>query len=103
MRNEITVPILPENRVFEYPYSSMSMYIRKQKDTRKLIDTDFILGYVNENDKAKARIEYAAVVTEKRDLGINTKLRKYLEEFEKFKELWDKYQSDACYCEGNEP
>jgi hypothetical protein len=28
---------------------------------------------------------------------------KHLEELEKFKELWDKFQSYACYCdeEGN--
>jgi REP element-mobilizing transposase RayT len=71
------------NRVFEYPYSSMAIYLEEQKDTRKLVDTDFILGTVNENDRARARAAYAEMVAEKRDIGTNTELRKYLEEFEK--------------------
>jgi hypothetical protein len=27
---------------------------------------------------------------------------RYLDRFEKFKALWEKYQSDACYCDEDE-
>lgn len=68
---------------FEYPYSSMGIYLGKIKDKRNLVDTDFVLGCVNEVNKSKAIKAYAEMVVEKRELGINVKLRKYLEEFQK--------------------
>jgi putative transposase len=74
---------LPEysGREFEYPYSSMRFYISRHKDKRKLVDTDFILSCVNGTDKNLAIKAYLQMVTEKRDTGINKKLRQYLEEF----------------------
>ena len=59
----------------------MSIYTGKQKDRRKLIETDFILRSVNELDREKARKAHLAMVIERRDIGINAKLRKYLEKF----------------------
>ena len=68
---------------FTYPYSSMGIYIGLYKDKRNLIDTDFILGCVNEENRSKAVKAYTQIVIEKRDIGINKKLRQYLEEFDK--------------------
>jgi putative transposase len=70
-------------REFEYPYSSMGIYLGKVKDRRNLVDTDYILGCVNEIDRDKAIKAYSEIVIEKRDIGINSKLREYLEAFEK--------------------
>jgi putative transposase len=70
-------------REFEYPYSSMGIYLGKIKDKRELIDTDHILGCINENDRSKAIKAYSEMVTERRDIGINKKLREYLNEFNK--------------------
>jgi putative transposase len=81
------------NKVFEYPYSSMGIYLGKQKDIRNLVDTDFILGYVNENDKAKAKKAYAKMVAEKQEIEINAKLQKYLEEFEKEQYEYKSYRT----------
>jgi len=69
------------NNVFDYPYSSMGIFLGKQKDTRGLIDTDFILGCINENDRGKAVTAYAELVANRRDTELDTKLRKYLEDF----------------------
>jgi putative transposase len=81
------------NRVFEYPFSSMGIYLGKLKDRRNLIDTDFILGYVNENDRIKAIKAYTEMVVEKREVGINVKLRKYLEEFAKEQYEYKSYRT----------
>lgn len=67
----------------DYPYSSLGIYLGKRKDRRDLIDTDFILGSVNEIDKGKAIKAYSEMVIEKRDMDTNINLRKYLEEFQK--------------------
>jgi len=80
-------------KVFEYPYSSMGIYLGHQKDTRKLIDTEFILGCVNENDKARAITAYTEMVVEKRAIGSNSKLRQYLEEFKKEQYEYKSYRS----------
>jgi putative transposase len=68
-------------REFEYPYSSMGIYLGKIKDRRNLIDTTFILGCIEEDNKDKAIRAYADMVIEKRDTGINTKLKQYLAKF----------------------
>jgi REP element-mobilizing transposase RayT len=68
---------------FEYPYSSMGIYIGKQRDKRNLVDTEFVLGCVNENDRNRAIKAYTEMVIERRDIGINKKLIEYLEEFRK--------------------
>ena len=82
-----------ENRTFEYPYSSMGIYLGKQKDVRKLINTEFVLGCISENDRAKAVEAYADLVIQKRDVGTNTKLKKYLEEFDKEQYEYKKYRT----------
>lgn len=71
------------NRVFDYPYSSMGIYMDKIKDGRKLVDTDFVLCSMNETDKARAKASYAEMVAQKRETGINQKLKEYLDEFQK--------------------
>lgn len=68
---------------FEYPYSSMGIYLGKIKDRRNLVDTDFILGCVNESDRNTAIKAYAEMVIERREIGINKKLREYLDKFNK--------------------
>jgi putative transposase len=68
-------------REFEYPYSSMGFYLGKKKDKRCLIDTDFILRCVNETDRSKAIKAYADMVIERKDIGINRKLKAYLADF----------------------
>ena len=68
-------------REFEYPYSSMGIYLGKIKDRRNLVDTDYILGCVDESDRNKAIKAYSEMVIERRDIGINRKLRAYLDEF----------------------
>ena len=72
---------------YEYPYSSMGFYLGKQKDKRELVDIDFILRCVNEADKSKAIKAYLEMVIERRDIGINKKLKEYLDEF--LKEQYD--------------
>jgi putative transposase len=76
---------LPEynGREFEYPYSSMGIYLGKIKDRRNLVDTEYILGCINESDKHKAIKAYSEMVIERRDIGINKKLKEYLDEFNK--------------------
>ena len=66
---------------FDYPYSSMGIYLGKVKDKRNLVDTDFILGCVNEANKSRAIKAYADMVLERRDIGINKKLKAYLDDF----------------------
>ena len=87
---------LPEynGKEFEYPYSSMGIYMGKRKDKRGLVNTDFILGCVNESDKSKAIKAYAEMVIEKRDMGINRKLSEYLEAFKKEQYIYIEQRSD---------
>jgi putative transposase len=77
---------------FEYTYSSMGFYLGKVKDKKELVDTDFILGCVNESDKTKARKVYEEMVIERRDAGINRKLKQYLEEFMKEQFVYKSYR-----------
>jgi hypothetical protein len=86
---------IPEyaSRVFDYPYSSMSIYLGVQKDRRGLVDADFILGCVSENDRNKAVKAYTEVVCEKRDRGIDNKLNKYLDEFRKEQYSYKSYRT----------
>ncbi len=74
---------LPEynGREFSYPYSSMCYYLGKTKDSRHIVDTDFILGCINESGKDKAIKAYEAMVIERKEAGINKKLKEYLDEF----------------------
>ncbi len=76
---------LPEykGREFSYPYSSMIYYLGKAKDKRNLVDTGFILSCVNESDKSRAIKMYEEMVLERKDVGINSKLKGYIEEFMK--------------------
>ena len=61
----------------------MGIYLGKMKDKKKLVDTDFILGCVNKSNKSRAIKAYREMVIEKRDTGINKKLKQYLDEFKK--------------------
>ena len=70
-------------REFEYPYSSMGIYLGKQKDKRNLVDTHYILRYINENDRSKAIKAYTEMVMGQCDTGDSKKLREYLEQFQK--------------------
>lgn len=74
---------IPEynGREFDYPYSSMGIYIGKRKDKIGIVDTDFVLGCIDETNKDKALKEYSDMVIEMRDLGISNKLKQYLAEF----------------------
>lgn len=76
---------IPEysGREFEYPYSSMGIYLGKRIDKREIINTEFVLGIVNEVDRAKAVKSYVEIVIEKHEIGINNKLKQYLDEFKK--------------------
>jgi REP element-mobilizing transposase RayT len=66
----------------EYPYSSMGIYTGKQLDTRNLIDTEFILSCINENNKNEAKKQYLSFVAERRDMGTNNEFKEYMTEFE---------------------
>ncbi|MDP4094292.1 MAG: transposase, partial [Bacillota bacterium] len=68
---------LPEynGKESEYQYSSMGIYLGKRKDKRGIVDTDFILGCVNEADRKEAVKRYEEMVIEHRDIGINRKLK----------------------------
>jgi len=68
---------------FKYPYSSMGIYLGQMKDKRNLVDTDYILGCVSEKGRREAIKAYSEMVVERRDIGINNKLREYLDEFHK--------------------
>ena len=70
-------------REFEYHYSSMGIYMGIHKDKRNLVDIDFVLGCVNEGNRASAVKAYIEMVKQKRDTGINKMLKQYLEEFKK--------------------
>ena len=81
------------NNIFDYNYSSMGIYLGKQKDYRNIVDTEFILSCVNENDNHKALQAYKNMVSEKWETGINIKLTKYLEEFEKEQYTYKTYRT----------
>lgn len=70
-------------REYEYPYSSMGIYTGMHRDKRELINTEFVLGCVNEKDKRRAIKAYIDMVAQKRDIGIDRKLIEYLDEFKK--------------------
>jgi REP element-mobilizing transposase RayT len=96
--NPIAIAEYSEN-AHEYPYSSMGIYTGKQLDLRNLIDAEFILSCINENNKNEAKKQYLAFVAERRDIGANNEFKEYVNEFEsekysrKYKRtvfLWDK-------------
>ena len=70
-----------EGKEHQYQYSSMGIYLGTMKDRRNLVDTDFMLGSIDERDRKKAAIAYAELVKQRLDVGIDMKLRAYLEEF----------------------
>lgn len=81
------------SKVSEYPFSSMGIYIGKQKDERNLVDKDFILMFVNENDKNCAIKAYIEMVEERREAGTNKELREYIEEFNKEQYEYKSYRT----------
>jgi putative transposase len=70
------------SREFDYPYSSMGIYIGSHKDKRGLVDTDFILSCINELNKNKAKKLYVEMVIERKEIGVNKNLKEYLDEFQ---------------------
>lgn len=79
-------------REHEYPYSSMGIYLGIMKDKRELVDTNYVLGCMNEKDKDKARSAYAEMVMERKDEGTKKKLKEYLEEFWKEQNQYRSYR-----------
>ena len=94
---------IPEHneKEFDYQYSSMGIYLGKTKDKRELVDTDFILGCVNETDKNQAIKAYTEMVVERRDIGINMKLKEYLDEF--LKEQYEYKSSRSVFLRDIKP
>ena len=45
-----------DGREFEYPYSSMGIYLGKQKDIKGLVDIDFVLSSLNEDMQSALKI-----------------------------------------------
>jgi len=67
---------------FDYPYSSMGIYLGKNKDNRGIIDSDFLLSCINEKYKKKAIRTYVEFICDTRNDGIDLKIEKYEKEFE---------------------
>ena len=80
-------------RESEYPYSSMGIYIGIHKDKRNLVDTEFVLGYINEDNRERAVKAYTEMVQQKRDIRTNEKLIQYLEEFKNEQIEYRSYRS----------
>lgn len=76
---------IPEynGREYDYPYSSMGIYLYKQRDKRDLVDTTFLYRYINGANKNEKARKYEEMVVELRDEGSKIKLREYLIAFVK--------------------
>ena len=81
-----------EGKEYQYPYSSMGIYLGTRKDYRNLVDTDFVLKRIDEADRKKAVTSYSDLVSQKRDFGIDSKLKAYLEEFNNEKYTYKSYR-----------
>jgi hypothetical protein len=68
---------------YEYKYSSLGIYLGLRKDTRKIIDMDYVLGTIDSNNREMALKAYIEFVIENRDMGTKIKLIKYAQDFEK--------------------
>ena len=81
-----------KDKEFEYPYSSMGIYLGRKKDDRGLVDTDFVLGCIDKNDKASAVKSYVEFVLGRKALKEDgdVKLQEYDEEIED-----TKYEKDS--------
>ena len=80
-------------REFEYPYSSMGIYLGKVRDRRNLVDTDFILGSIYKSNRSKAIKAYTEMIIQRGELGINKKLKEYLDEFNKEQYEYKSYRN----------
>ena len=81
-----------EGKEFQYPYSSMGIYLGIRKDYRNLIDTNFVLGSLDENNRKRAVTAYVDMVKQKLEVGIDMKLKAYLEEFSKEQYTYKSYR-----------
>lgn len=81
-----------QNKAHEYPYSSMPIYINKSKDKRNLVDVEFILSCINENDKKMAIEAYVEMVIDNSKSVLNNKLNKYMNEFNKEQYQYKSYR-----------
>ncbi|MCX7708447.1 MAG: transposase [Clostridia bacterium] len=59
-------------REYEYPFSSMGIYMGARKDLYKLVDTTFILGIFNVGKSKKAVQRYVEFVAKRKD-GLTSK------------------------------
>lgn len=66
---------------YQYPYSSMGIYLVLREDKRGLVDTDLILSAMNEKNKTRAIKAYAKMVADQKDEERNKLLKEYLESF----------------------
>jgi putative transposase len=65
-------------REYEYPFSSMGIYLRQKKDILGLIDRVFILGLFNSTDPIKAVQQYYEFVRNQKDMATDKSITKCL-------------------------
>jgi len=53
----------------------------------------------NNKDKLPAGKRVPVLIDGRKAIQGNRNIAKYLEKLEGFKALWEKFQSDACYCD----
>ncbi|MCX7711767.1 MAG: transposase [Clostridia bacterium] len=56
-------------REYEYPFSSMGIYLGKRKDILELVDTSFILNFFKSKTQSQAVKRYVEFVGRHRDVG----------------------------------
>jgi putative transposase len=70
-----------KGREFEYPFSSMGIYLGTRKDTLKLVNTGFVLGLFNSGNKMDAIKFYSEFVFKQKDLATDKSIDKCLKRF----------------------
>ena len=68
-------------REYEYPFSSMGIYLGQRKDILGLIDRDFILGLFNSADPILASQRYLEFVLKQKDMATDKSISKCLARF----------------------
>ena len=62
-----------EDKVYEYPYSSLGIYLGLREDTNNIIDTSFVMSQFS-NDQTKARMLYLKFVTKCTDINVKVEI-----------------------------
>ena len=65
----------------EYPFSSLGIYLGCRRDTLGLVDTDYILGLLNERDRGRAVTEYRKFVNRQKDTVTEQDMKQCLKRF----------------------